>query len=270
MRTIARIICGLLSLSPGLWAQATPTPLTAQTAEYNVYYGSIELGKARYQLPASDDGLYVYRFDSALSLLLLTDVRHAHSEFTREGEQLIPLRYMHERSGTGPDYNEQSAFAKGQAVVHTRYKDERGKLPYDGLLFDPLMLQLQLRLDISAGKTQLHYNMVKDNEIEEYDFRVLDKERLTLDSGSYDTVKIEVMRDNPKRQTFFWMAPELAYLPVRLTHFEKGSKQLDIQLLSYQFSEAMPLPGEQTTQRVKPDEQPGLSKSADTGALSAH
>ena len=79
--------------------------------------------------------------------------------------------------------------------------------------------------------------MVKDNEVDEYKFHVIGKERMNIDSGSYDTVKIEVVRDNKKRQTFFWMAPDLAYLPVRLTHFEKGSKQLDIKLLKYHFDE---------------------------------
>jgi hypothetical protein len=50
------------------------------------------------------------------------------------------------------------------------------------------------------------------------------------------------------------MAPDLGYLPVRLTHFEKGSKQLDIKLLNYQFSEPaqpnkpLPTEAEATTQ----------------------
>jgi hypothetical protein len=99
------------------------------------------------------------------------------------------------------------------------------------------MVQLQFRLDMMAGKEVLDYKMVKDNEVDEYKFHVIGKERMNIDSGSYDTVKIEVVRDNKKRQTFFWMAPDLAYLPVRLTHFEKGSKQLDIKLLKYHFDE---------------------------------
>lgn len=34
------------------------------------------------------------------------------------------------------------------------------------------------------------------------------------------------------------MAPDLNYLPVRLSHFSKGSKQLDIQLDNYHFFES--------------------------------
>lgn len=92
------------------------------------------------------------------------------------------------------------------------------------------MVQLQFRLDLAAGKEPLAYELVKDNEIDDYRFKIVGKERMTLDSGVYNTVKLEVVRDSTKRQTFVWMAPDLGWLPVRLTHFESGSKQLDIKL----------------------------------------
>ncbi len=241
-------------LSASFAISAAPSPLTPQTAEYQVYYGSIELGKARYQLPAPEGNVYQYRFDSDVSLLVLSDRRNVRSDFISDGDQLTPMRYTHNRKGTGPSFQEQAAFAKEQSVVHSRYKDERAKLPYTDILYDPLMVQLQFRLDLAKGKKDLHYSMVKEGEIDEYDFRIIGKERMNIDSGSYETVKIEVVRDSKKRQTFFWMAPDLGYLPVRLTHFEKGSKQLDIKLLNYQFSEpaqpVKPLPteAEATTQ----------------------
>jgi len=236
-------------------ARAAQEPLTPQTAEYQVNYGSIELGKARYQLPAPEGDLYQYRFDSDVSLLMLSDRRTVKSIFSLAGTKLIPMRYSHERNGTGPSYQEQSAYVLSQKLVHSRYKDERAKFPYTEDLFDPLMVQLQFRLDIAAGAKTMHYKMLKSGEIDEYDFRVVGKERVNIESGSYDTVKIEVVRDNNKRQTLFWMAPDLGYLPIRLTHFEKGSKQLDIKLLTYQFDEE-PEKVEMTTQTNPESETP--------------
>ena len=210
--------------------------LTPHTAEYQVNYGSIELGRARYILSAIDSNLFQYRFDSDIGLLMLSDKRHIRSEFTVENSnQLIPMRYSVKRTGTGPSFTEQAAFAKGQNVDHSRYKDERATFAYDSELFDPLMVQLQFRLDMQAHKDELHYTMVKEGEVDDYSFKVVAKERVNIDSGSYQTIKFEVIRDSTKRQTFFWMAPDLSYLPIRLTHFEKGSKQLDIKLLNYHF-----------------------------------
>ncbi|WP_028772706.1 DUF3108 domain-containing protein [Shewanella waksmanii] len=228
-------LSSLLTLSVSFASFAAYSPLTPHTAEYQVNYGSIELGKARYILNAPQDNLYHYRFDSDVSLLLLSDRRTVTSDFSLQDNQLHPLRYIHRRSGTGSDFQEQAAFAKGQQAVHSRYKDERAKLPYTETLYDPLMVQLQFRMEMAEGKQHLNFKMVKEGEIDEYDFNVVSKERLNIESGSYETVKIEVVRNSKKRQTFFWMAPELGYLPVRLTHFERGSKQLDIKLLNYKF-----------------------------------
>ncbi|MFT5789920.1 MAG: hypothetical protein ACI8SJ_002042 [Shewanella sp.] len=236
---------------------ADTTPLTPHTAEYQVNYGSIELGRARYILSAPDGGVFQYRFDSDVSLLMLSDQRHIRSEFTLQDNQLVPMRYSVERTGTGPDFREQIAFAKRQNVVHSRYKDERAKFPYDAELFDALMVQLQFRLDMAANKEELHYTMVKEGEIDDYAFKIVGKERVNIDSGSYQTLKFEVKRDSTKRQTFFWMSPELSYLPIRLTHFEKGSKQLDIKLLSYKFEQdidvVMPVIEPTIAETVKPE-----------------
>lgn len=216
------------------------SPLTAHTASYKVFYGSFELGVANYRLPATDSGFYSYHFDSDVSLLMLSDQRHLKSEFTLENGKLVPFRYIQERTGTGSDYTEQTAFVKGQQFIHTIYKQEALKLPYQEKVFDPLMVQLQFRMDLAANIRPLDYKMVKEKEIDDYQFRVLGKEKVTIESGTYDTVKVEVVRDSTKRQTFFWMAPTLAYLPVRLSHFSKGSKQLDIQLANYQFEQPLP------------------------------
>ncbi|QQX78435.1 DUF3108 domain-containing protein [Shewanella sp. KX20019] len=233
----SRILFAVSLLLTSHVALSDTTPLTPHTAEYQVNYGSIELGRARYILAAAGGNAFKYRFDSDVSLLILSDQRHIRSEFTLEDKQLIPMRYSVERTGTGPNFREQIAFAKGQNVVHSRYKDERAKFPYDAELFDPLMVQLQFRLDMAANKEELHYTMVKEGEIDDYGFKIVGKERVNIDSGSYQTLKFEVVRDSTKRQTFFWMSPKLSYLPIRLTHFEKGSKQLDIQLLNYKFEQ---------------------------------
>jgi hypothetical protein len=233
----------LLSSSSVLDNSQAPalTPLTPHKAQYRVFYGSIELGLANYELPRHETGLYRYEFHSNVSLLMISDQRRIKSEFMVDANHLQPYRYTHERSGTGSDYSEHTSFFKSQHNIFTIYKNEKADLAYDGAIFDPLMVQLQFRLDLAASEAIDAYKMVKEKEVDEYKFKLVGEERLTLDSGTYDTIKIEVIRDSTKRQTFFWMAPKLAYLPVRLSHFSKGSKQLDIQLDTYQFELPKPV-----------------------------
>jgi len=132
-------------------AQANITPLTPQTAEYQVNYGSIELGKAQYELLPKQGNIYQYRFDSDVSLLVLWDKRHIISEFTDENGHLQPIRYTHDREGTGSDYQDQTVFLKNKQEIFSRYKDKKIKLPYKETIYDPLVAQLQFRLDMSNG-----------------------------------------------------------------------------------------------------------------------
>ncbi|GLP96186.1 DUF3108 domain-containing protein [Paraferrimonas sedimenticola] len=214
---------------------ALAQPLTPHEAEYKVYYGNIELGGARYQLNQVDPTHFQYRFDSSLSLLVLSDKRQITSEFELEGDQLYPIRFMHDRKGTGSDFTEQTAYLKDRGVIHSRYKGERAKIDYDKRLFDPLMVQLQLRMDLHNAEEigEYYYEMVKDNEVDDYGFRSAGTETITVNDKQYDTVKLVVIRDSDKRETFIWFAPELDFMPVQLAHFEKGSKQLNIRLHSY-------------------------------------
>jgi hypothetical protein len=226
----------LLWLLP-LTVLAAPSPLAPQVVEYQVKYGSFSLGGARFILSPPKGNTYHYEMDSDLGLLLLSDKRKISSVFTEDNGQLLPLRFIHERTGTGKNFSEQIAFAKDLGKVFSVYKGEKSKLDYAGTLYDAMMLQLQFRLDLTKGKQQFSYKMVKDNEIENYHFRNLGTETVTLPSGSYQTVHLQLIRKSQKRHTDVWMAPDLGYLPVKFIHEEKGCA-IELTLKRVQFTGA--------------------------------
>lgn len=227
------LITLLFSFSTFINAEAL-SPLTPQQAEYKVFYGSIELGKARYKLEKNNNQ-YTYTFESALALLVLSDNREVSSEFTVRNNTVIPRRYFHDRRGTGLDYQEQLAFLDQQKKIFSRYKGEKQEFDYDQPLYDSLTIQLQLRLDVANHKSELKYYGIKGNEKDDYEFKNEGEEQIEINGKTYKTVKLEVIRENKKRQTFIWLAPELAYLPVKLSHFKRGRKQLAVYIDSYSF-----------------------------------
>lgn len=223
-------------LSLGAYAQSALAPFEA---DYKVLYGDIGLGKAHFSLPVPQGNYYEYNFSCELSLLFLSDERSIKSKFRRTDEGLEPMVFMHKRTGTGRDFSEQVAFLKDKSIVRSNYKGEHVELPFENRLFDTMMVQLQFRQDLLEGKETLEYQMVKDNEIDDYAFKRMGEELLNIDGTEYRTLRLEVVRNSKKRKTVVWMAPDLAYLPVRMTHFEKGDKQLDVQLTGYRFTEPM-------------------------------
>ncbi|MGB0894706.1 MAG: DUF3108 domain-containing protein [Parashewanella sp.] len=219
-----------------LLSAAPLCPLVPHTAEYRVFYGdkSIDLGKARFQLQLNGDR-FLYQFDSALSLLALSDKRHVTSEFSVSKHHIFPIRYFHDRTGFGSDYQEQIVYLKQQGNIISRYKGDTKKYPYAPNLFDSMSLLMQLRLDLMYGKGELKYKLLKGKKIDDYQFKVLNQNTIKLASNSYNTVKLEVVRKSKKRQTYIWLAPELGYLPIKVSHYKKGDKQLEIQLINQSF-----------------------------------
>ena len=78
--------------------------------------------------------------------------------------------------------------------------------------------------------------MIKSGEIDNYSFRNNGPETIKINGKTFETIKFEVIRDPKKeRHTYFWMVPNLAYLPVKLEHYELGHKQIDIKIIKYHF-----------------------------------
>ena len=58
-------------------------------------------------------------------------------------------------------------------------------------------------------------------EIEARKFVKQGNEKVTTSYGTFDTMKVVLKHDKPGRETIFWLAPKLDYLPVKVTHVDK-------------------------------------------------
>ncbi|RLV58649.1 DUF3108 domain-containing protein [Parashewanella curva] len=245
MLKISVVLCGAASLllSSFAFSESVITPLTPQTVEYQVKYGDVDLGKARFQLEKSAQQ-YQYIFDSALSLLVLTDVRHAVSEFNVQDGKIHPTRFFHNRKGFGPDFQEQIVFLPEQKSIVSRYKDKKKKFQYTKDIWDVLSVQMQLRLDLAKKKQILKYDVVRSNKEDDIELATLGGEKLTVGSKTFDTIKLEIVRDaekRKKRQTYVWVAPKYGFLPIKVQHVKKGSNQFQLFLKSAQYLGESPI-----------------------------
>lgn len=156
------------------------------------------------------------------------------SQFTVEGETLLPQSYRLKRSGLGKGKSIKQTFdwANRQVVGEDRGKPV--KLPLNRGLLDKSTYQVALQQDVAAGKQSMSYQVVDGDEIETYDFRVLGEEAVSTQAGQVDAIKVERVRDptQTKRQTILWFAKDWDHLLVRLHQIEKDGKEYQIMLQS--------------------------------------
>ncbi len=100
---------------------------------------------------------------------------------------------------------------------------------------DPLGYQLQLHQDIKAGKREMTYRVLDGDSIDTDRFAVINGGKMNTGSQQRATLKAEKVREDSKRQTLMWFAPEQDYLLVRLRQVEPDGSEYELKLREAKF-----------------------------------
>jgi len=143
--------------------------------------------------------------------------------FVVEDEQLTPVKYSYDRSTRVKSRKDVIEF-DWDAMTATNLPGERHwvlEIP-DGAL-DEYLVNIALMRAICAGQEELVFDVVdRKGRMEEQRFARVGEESVATSFGTFETIKVERLRDTAERKTFLWFAPELGYLPIKMRHEEKG------------------------------------------------
>lgn len=210
--------------------------LSSFNADYLVYRAGKKHGEANRYLKLTDKG-YQLGYSSNITWMIFSDIRKETSDFTVADGQIQPLRYIMRRSGTGPDrYYELNL--DPVAKILSEGKNRKAKaVSWQDDWQDQISYQLQLALDLKAGKTEFFYNVLNRNgNSKMYHYKVVAEELLPLPYGTINTLRIARIEQNSDKQIYAWVAPELDYMLVRLWRGEDNVEQFDVQLYKLDLS----------------------------------
>jgi len=211
-------------------AYAETAPLNSFNADYLVYRAGKKHGEANRYLKITEQG-YRLGYSSDISWMIFSDERKETSDFTIVDGHIQPLRYVMQRTGTGPDrYYELNLDPANKVLSEGKNrKPKTGAWQEDWL--DQISYQLQLVLDLKAGKTEFFYNVLnRSGNSKQYHYKVVAEEMLPLPYGTIKTLRIARIDQNSDKQIYAWVAPELDYMLVRLWRGENNVEQFDVQL----------------------------------------
>ncbi|WP_241970348.1 DUF3108 domain-containing protein [Idiomarina seosinensis] len=204
-------------------------------AEYQVTRGGSEYGEGYRKLEVSPEGEWQLRGKTDISWFILSDTRETRSVFTynEDKQRFIPIEFLYMRSGTGSDKSFHASFDAQQKQVKNVDSGRLLEIGWNNGLYDEASVIEKLRLDVAAGSEDLTYSIIDEKGREDtYRFAIVGNEQLKTPYGSFKTVKVERVRDNNRRQTYFWLAPELNYLLVQMQQFKEGDEQAKMTLRS--------------------------------------
>lgn len=109
-------------------------------------------------------------------------------------------------------------FNPANKTIQTSKDDEKRTLQWKSGVLDELNAELQVREDIKNGGIKSNYWIADAKDVDARKFVKQGSEQITTKYGKFDTIKVVMKHDKPGRETIFWLAPKLDYLPVKVSH----------------------------------------------------
>ena len=161
------------------------------------------------------------------------------SEFSLNGNQLIPIRYGYQRAGL---IGKKDSFVEFDFEKNL-YQHNKGTSTLIEKTLDMLSYQYQLKLDLKilsvSGEPLKHlvYQVADTEKIKEYRFKALGEEIIKTPLGRILTLKIErIKKNDSERSTTLWLAKNHDYLLTKLQQSNDG-KKFELNLESFTFTE---------------------------------
>lgn len=123
------------------------------------------------------------------------------------------------------------------STIQAQYGDQQYKLEHKGPLWDRFSVQLALRASLQSV-TQLSpgrvfsYDVIDRGTISRYHFEYISSETITLDTGSYHSLKF--LRHHGSRKTYFWLATELNHFLLKSEQYKNDDLIMSMELDHYQ------------------------------------
>jgi len=242
-QTLVLSILVLLSLLFATSGQADdPPPYPSFVASYDAKANGLGIGTVQVSLTRVGSNEYLYEqklVTRGIAALFGSDKSTESSRWRFHNNAIQVIEYRSRRKKGDDDDNAHLVFDWENRRVKNIGAGEHWEIAMPEGAIDRLVMQLAMLLDLRNGDTVFKYRIPRQGRIKRYDFELVGEESITLDSGTYRTLKAERTNDDRDRG-WVWSAPELDYFPVRFLKHKKNGIKIELVLRKLEFSGPAP------------------------------
>ncbi|TXJ06565.1 MAG: DUF3108 domain-containing protein [Acinetobacter sp.] len=189
--------------------------LSPFSATYQFTYGNKTMGDATRKL-TQNGNQWQYQFSSKIPLIgSATET----SKFSFQQGQIHAISYQRQTKILIHKDVVSLDFKPQQKQIITNRKGTQRVLVWQNNVLDDLNAELQVREDLQHGGLKPNYVIASYKEVDTRQFIKEGTEKIKAANGqTYDTVKVRLKHSRATKNTFFWLAPSLNYLPIKVTH----------------------------------------------------
>lgn len=203
------------------------------TAAYEVHHNSIYLGTSVRTLKKQDEKTWDYRSHTApegVVKLFVSDIIDESSSIKQSNNQLQPVTYKYHQHGGKEEKIFQLDFDWQKKQLSNSYTKK--DYPIENGAHDLLSFQLQLMVDMQAGKKSVSYVIADKKRVETYKLNLEKTEDVETTMKTFSAIKLVSNKIRGKMQFIIWCAPELNYLPIKVMKVEEDGDESILSLKS--------------------------------------
>jgi hypothetical protein len=230
------VLAGLLATGM-LPSVAGADELKPFAASYAIRASGITAGNAQVQLEKLPDGRWSYQSSTTTTIwvrFLLPAKLDSRSVFRIQDNRVIPETFTAEDGTKDDDDDQNIVFDWAAGRVRGVAERKRVDLPLQPGLLDTLSVQVALMHELLAGRQPERFVLLDKERIKDYLYNTEGQERLQTEAGTWNTVIYRSSRPGSRNSTWFWCAPELGYLPLKVERREGKEVKWSMRLQTVQ------------------------------------
>lgn len=186
-------------------------------ASYQFAYNGKNMGSATRTLSKSGNN-WTYVFAAKAGVIASATET---SKFSLNGSQLVSDSFSRTSKILVHNNTMNIKFNPSAKTINTSKDSEKNAFTWKSGVLDELNAELQIREDIKSTGLKSNYLLSDAKGIDNRKFVKQGNEQVKTNYGTFDTIKVVMKHDKPGRETIFWLAPKLDYLPVKVSHEDK-------------------------------------------------
>jgi hypothetical protein len=219
-------------------AAALPGELRPFQASYSITWHGMSAGSSQLDLQHLPDGRWAYSSRTVargLFRLAMPAELSSRSLFRVQDGQIVPELFTSDDGAQSEAKDQRLAFDWERGRVTGTAEKRRVDLPLQPGLLDTMSVQVALMHELLGGRTPQHFVLLDKDRIKEYLYSTEGSEVLRTVLGEHRTVIFRSSRPGSNNGTWFWCAPELGYLPLKVERREGKDVQWTMALKSADF-----------------------------------
>ena len=228
-RHLITLLCSLLFFHTGMAQES-------YVATYKLLVGPVTVGEMVRSFRMQPDRTYRFEsklYSTGLASLIRKDELFETSSGIFQQAKFHPRIYTHVRKNKKKPLNLRMDFDRDNAHVDTISNGVKSSSPLDEDMLDKLIYQAAVMHDLSIGKTELRYRIIDRGKEKSYQPILGEETVIRTKLGRFTAREIIRRRTGDKRRTIFWCAPELGYLPIKVSYREKNGTETIALLTDY-------------------------------------